>query len=257
VYSNKMTARLLSYEIRNTIGNMFTIIFGVFFPILMSILFSNVITAQFPAAERMEVNMSIFLSLLMLIPMATLLIGYAANFSQELENNIPLRLNLFGVNKQMQLMAKLISNLIFMIGAAVVYTVVDMLFIKLSTPVIGAVLFLFVVLILIGSILLVIAHSVALIFGKFGPTYAVTMTLYFALMILCGMMGVQVSQFPPFVQNIANLIPMTYMGRDYIQIWQGHHYNITNFVISFLAFALFALVIYLLSMWKTRRKKSR
>lgn len=253
--SNKMTARLLKYEIRNTVGNIFTIIFGVFFPIFMSILFSNVITAELPASVRVEANTSIFLSLMMIIPMATLLIGYAANFSQELENNIPLRLNLFGISKQMLLMAKLISNVIFMIVASVVYTVVDMLFIKLSTPVVSAVLLLFVVLILVGAILLIISHSVALIFGKFGPTYAVTMTLYFALMILCGMMGVQVSQFPPFVQHIANLIPMTYIGRDYIKIWQGKNYNITDFIISFFAFALFALAVYLLSLWKSRRKK--
>ena len=68
------------------------------------------------------------------IPLATLLIGYAANYSQELENEVPLRLRLFGYHEQSMLGAKMIANLIFMTTALVIYAVFDSIFLRLQIP---------------------------------------------------------------------------------------------------------------------------
>lgn len=252
-----LTRHLLAYEFRNTVGNIFIIIFGVFFPLFMSILFANVIAGQVPASQRMDVSTSIFLSMMMIIPMATMFIGYASTYSQELENNIPLRLDLFGINTRAVLAAKLIANLIFLILATGIYFAVDVPLIKMYTPTAGAVLLLVAVVILLGGILLVLSHSIANIFGKFGPTYAITMTLYFGFMVLCGMMGAQVSQFPTIIQVIAKLLPMTYMGTgtDYLKIWRGESYNPTHFILSFVALAVVAVIVFLISLWKNRRTK--
>jgi len=250
-----LTRYLLAYEIRNTVGNIFIVIFGVFFPLFMSLLFCKVIAGQVPADQRREVSTSIFLSMMMIIPMATMFIGYAATYAQELENNIPLRLDLFGIGKRSVLAAKLLANLIFLLVATGIYFAVDVPLIEMYTPTIGAVLLLIALVVLLGGILLVLSHSIANIFGKFGPTYAVTMLLYFGFMLICGMMGIQVSQFPKFLQNIANLIPMTYMGTDFIKIWKGETYDPAHFILSFAVLAAATGFIFLISLWKNRRKK--
>jgi ABC-2 type transport system permease protein len=250
-----LTKQLLEYEIRNTVGNIFIIIFGIFFPVFMSLLFSNVFARQAPEAARLEIGTSIFLQMVMIIPMATMFIGYAATYSQELEKNVPMRLDLFGVSKRSVLFAKLLSNLIFLIVAMAIYFAVDMPLIKMYPPTAGAVLILIMVTLLVGGILLVMAHSVANLMRKFSSTYAVTMLLYFGFMILCGMMGIQVSQFPEFVQTIAKLLPMTYVGSDFIKIWRGESYDPTNFILSFVFLAVIAVTLLLISLWKNRRRK--
>ncbi|MBB6444535.1 ABC-2 type transport system permease protein [Bacillus benzoevorans] len=193
--------------------------------------------------------------MIMIIPMATMFIGYAATYSQELENNIPLRLDLFGINKRAVLAAKLLANLIFLIVATGIYFAVDVPLITMHAPTAGAVLLVVAVVILLGGILLVLSHSIANLLGKFGPTYAITMILYFGFLVLCGMMGVPVSQFPPIIQDIAKLLPMTYMGNDYLKIWKGESYDPTHFILSFVALAAVAVIVFMISLWKNRRTK--
>ena len=252
-----LTKHLLIYEIRNATGNVFAIFFGVIFPLFMSILFANVIAGQVPVSLQMDARTSIFLSMMMIIPMATTFIGYAATYSQEIENNIHLRLDLFGIRKHTALAAKLLANLVFLLVSTGVYFAVDLSLIKIYTPTAGAVLLVIFVVILLGALLLIIAHSIANIMGKFSRTYAVTMLLYFGSMILCGMMGLQVSDFPPVIQTIAKLLPMTYMGTgsDFLTVWKGESYNPANFILSFVFLAAVAAALFLISLWKNRRRK--
>ncbi|MDR0287336.1 MAG: ABC transporter permease [Clostridiales bacterium] len=251
-----LTKRLLIYEIRNATGNVITIFFGVAFPLILSILFANVIGGQYPIEQQMDIRTSIFLSIISIIPMATMFIGYAATYSQEIENDIPLRLDLFGITKRAALIAKVIAYLIFTLASTGIYFAVDLPLIKIYTPSPAAVFFLILIVILLGVLLLVIAHSIAGLTGKFGRTYAVTMILYFGFMILCGMMGVQVSDFPPVVQTIAKLLPMTYLGTEdgFISYWKGESFNPTNFILSFVFLSAVAVVLFLTSVWKNRRK---
>jgi len=239
----------------NITGNIFTVFFGVIFPLFMSILFANVIAGQVPVSLQMDVRTSIFLSMMMIIPMATMFIGYAATYSQEMENHIPLRFDLFGIKKHTTLAAKLLANLVFLLASTAIYFAVGLSFIKIHKPSAGAVLLVVFVIIVLGALLLVIAHSIANMIGKFSRTYAITMFLYFGMMILCGMMGIQVSSFPPVIQTIANLLPMTYMGtgNDFLIIWKGESYNPANFILSFVFLAAFAAALFLISLWKKRR----
>jgi len=254
-----LTKHLLIYEIRNVTGNAGTVFFGIIFPLLMSILFANVIAVQIPESRRMDVRTGIFLSMIMMIPMATMFIGYAVTYSQENDNSIPLRLDLFGIKKRSVLAAKLSANLIFLLASTTVYFAVDLPLIKINLPSVSALLLLILVVILLGSLLLVIAHSIAGIAGKFSRTYTITMILYFGFMVLCGMMGIQISQFPPFIQTIAKLFPMTYMstGADFLLLWKGEKYNPVNFVLSFVSLAMVAMILFLLSLWKNRRAKNQ
>jgi len=162
------------------------------------------------------------------------------------------------MNKHSVMIAKMIANLIFLLASTAIYFAVCAPLIKMDTPTFPAVVLSVVIVVLIGAILLVIAHSIANIAGKFSTTYACTMILYFGFMIVCGIMGLQVSDFPPFLQGIAKLLPMTYFGSadDFLKVWKGESYNPARFILSFVFLAAIAAIIWLISIWKNRRKKS-
>jgi len=245
--------RLVQYELRNIAGNILVIFFGVFFPIMMSILFSFVLKEQVPEEMYPHAITSIFITMSMIIPMAVLLIGYAASYSQELEKDIPLRLNLFGFREKSMLAAKMIAYLIFTTGAFLLYTVVDINMLDIQVPKLNSAIYLIVSLYALSVILFILAHGIATIFKKFGPTYAVSMLLYFGFMILCGMMGVTVDQLPKGLNAIAKVFPMSYISSDFVDFWQGGKYNFAPFVQSFLFFGAISFIILILSIRKNQR----
>ena len=51
----------------------------------MAILFASVIAEQVPVNVQTDVRTTIFLTMMMIIPMATMFIGYAGTYSQEIE----------------------------------------------------------------------------------------------------------------------------------------------------------------------------
>lgn len=250
---NLLNWRLVQYELRNITGNMFVIIFGVLFPIIMSALFSVVLKKQVPEEMYPKTVTAIFITMSMIIPMAVLLIGYAANYSQELEKDIPLRLNLFGFRERTMLVAKMIAYLIFTTAAFALYMVSDIIMLDLQVPKLSSAICLIVSLYALSIILFVLSHGIATIFRKFGPTYAVSMFLYFGFMILCGMMGVTVDQLPKGLKIIANVFPMSYISSDFIDFWQGGQYNFAPFVQSYLFFGAVSLIVLILSIRKNQR----
>jgi ABC-2 type transport system permease protein len=252
-----LTKHLLMYEIRNAVGNIFVIIFGVVFPIVMAILFANVIAGQAPDFVQTDVRTTLFLTMLMAVPMAIMFIGYAATYSQDVENNVAMRLDLFGINKSSILVAKLIAYLIFLLATTALYIVVVMQFVEIHPPSIIALCLLIFIVVLLGALLLVIAHAIAEMAGKFSRAFAITMFLYFGFTILCGMMGLQVSQFPLPIQRVAKLLPMTYMstGNDFLLVWKGESYDPTYFILSFAFLAVAAAVLIMICTWRKLRSK--
>ena len=249
----QLNLRLVQYELRNIAGNMFVIFFGVFFTIMMSILFSFVLKKQVPEEMYPQAITSIFITMSMIIPMAVLLIGYAANYSQELEKDIPLRLNLFGFRERSMLVAKMIAYLIFTTGAFLIYAIVDIIMLDIQVPKFSSAICLILSLYALSVILFVLAHGIATIFRKFGPTYAVSMLLYFGFMILCGMMGVAVEQLPKGLNVIAKAFPMSYISSDFVDFWQGGKYNFAPFIQSYLFFGAISFIILFLSFRKNQR----
>ncbi|WOO34557.1 ABC transporter permease [Anaerocolumna sp. AGMB13020] len=244
---------LISYELRNIIGNIFVIFFGVFFPIIMSALFSVMLKSQIPENMYSETVTGLFITMSMIIPMAVLLIGYAANYSQELEKDVPLRLNLFGFTEKTMLLAKMVSYLIFTTAAFIIYAIVDLFILDLQTPKISSAVFFVLSLYALSIIFFMLAHGLATILRKFGPTYAVCMFLYFGFMILCGMMGITVDQLPSGVKTVAKVFPMSYISSDFITFWQGGEYNFAPFVQSLLFFGAVSAIILIFSIRKNQR----
>ncbi|GAA0114886.1 ABC transporter permease [Clostridium senegalense] len=247
---------LIKYEIRNLMGNIFTIIFGLVFPIVMSILMSNLIGGKVPENMRQQVVTNIFITSSMIIPLATVLVGYSAIFSNELEKNIPLRFKLFGYSENSLIISKVFANLFFITGGLIFYTVVNFLVLDLLIPTAKSGVILIIALYLLSIILFILAHGIALIFKKFGITYAITMTIYFGIMILSGLFGIQAKEFPPVLRKVAYTLPTTYIGNEFIDFWSGGVYNFVPFIQSLIFFAsVSGIVLFFAVAYNSRKIK--
>jgi len=244
---------LVKYELRNLIGNPFIVFFGFVFPILMSVLLSVTTTKQVPETVRSQVITSLFITMSMIGPLAIILIGYAVNYSQELENDIPLRMKLFGFRERSILLAKMMAQLIGVTVALLIYTIVDFILLDIQTPTLTSALCLIISLYILSAVLFILAHGIATLFRKFGPTYAVTMILYFFILILTGMMGITVDQMPKVLNYIAKALPMTYISNDYVDFWQGGSYNFVPFIQSLLLLAAVSGIVLIVSLRRNRR----
>ena len=60
------------------------------------------------------------------------------------------------------------------------------------------------------------------------------MMLYFAFMIFSGMMGVEYADLPKWAQAVARMLPVTYINRDFYQVWSGEAYNFMPMIQSYL-----------------------
>ena len=237
----KCNLNLILYELRNINGNFYVHFFGMIFPVLMSVIFSKVYGNQVQEAIRQEVATSIAISMSMMCPMSIVLIGYAANYSQEVEKGVPLRMRLFGYQEKSMILAKMIAQLIFLTIALVVYGVCEMLLIDVIRPAISSLIC------LVGCLYL------AELLKKFGPTYAVSMGLYFLFMILCGMMGISTSQLPKALQIVSKTLPMSYIGNDFVDFWQGGNYNFVPLIQSFLFLGAVSGILLIFSVYKNKR----
>ena len=238
---------LVKYEFRNLVGNVFAVIFGVIFPIFMSIFLGNIIAGKAPAEFREIITTNIFISNSLMIPLATVFIGYSATFSQELEKNIPLRFRLFGYSERSLVASKVLAYLIFMTIALAIYTIATFLALKIQVPSLSSALILIVSLYFLATVFFALAHGISLFFKKFGPTYAITMILYFAIMILSGMFGVQAKDFPAPLMKVAYLLPTTYICGEFIDFWQKGSYNFMPYIQSLVLFTAISLIILFLA----------
>ena len=246
-------SNLVKYELRNLLGNIFVLIFGFIFPIFMSIFLGNLIGAQVPEEAKDTVVTNIFISNSLMLPLATVFVGYSATFSQELEKNIPLRFRLFGYSEKNLVASKIVAYLIFMTVAMVIYTLVSALGLKILVPSFSSAFILIGSLYLLSIILFVLAHGIALFIKKFGLTYAITMILYFGIMILSGMFGVQAKDFPEPLMKIAYLFPTTYISSEFIDFWQGGSYNFMPYIQSLILCIAIAMIILCIAINKSSR----
>ena len=245
---------LIKYEFRNLMGNIFTIIFGVFFPIGITLFFGKALVGNVPEDMKDVFITSIFITSILIIPLASILVGYSAVFSQELEKNIPLRFRLFGYSEKTVLTSKICANLIFITLSLILYTVVICSVLKVQVPTLGSALILIVSLYLLSTFLFILAHGIAIFFKKFGPTYAITMILYFAIMGLSGMFGVQAKNFPDAIRSVAYVLPTTYIGGEFIDFWQGGSYNFVPYIQSFIFFAAVSCITLFMSIHHNSRR---
>lgn len=77
--------------------------------------------------------------------------------------------------------------------------------------------------------------------------------MYFLIMILSGMMGMGSDQLPEPMKTIAYTLPTTYISNEFIDFWQGQHYNFMPLIQSFLFFGTLAGIVVMLSLYQKRK----
>lgn len=245
----------LSYEIRNITGNPFVHIFGIALPIFLTILISKAATSDMndPSAISLA-STSIFLGIGFIIPMATILMGYSCTYSQEVEKGIALRMTLFGFNQKYVMINRLIAEFIFMTIAFLIYATAGYIVLDLKLPTVSGALIYLLCLYAYSAIMFLLAHSIAGMIGKFGLTYAVTMSLYFAMMIFGGSMGITYDKMPEAMQAVARLLPNNYITQDAYTIWIGDSYRFVPMIQSYVLLAAIAGILLFLSVYRSKRK---
>lgn len=250
-----ISAQMLLFEFRNTIGNPYVHIFGVGMPILMMIVIIRAVMGEMMDAEGLAVAAtSVFLGIGALIPMATVLMGYGVSHAQEMEKGIPQRMELFGIRTSVSLCNRVLSEIIFMVLAFCVYFAAGYAFVDVKAPkVSGFLLYVFCILVL-SIILFCLAYAISSLLRRFSLTYCVTMLLYFAMMILGGMMGISYDNMPSGVQVAARLLPITYINRDFYIIWNGDEYNYMPMLQSYLLLGAVSGILLYFSVRHSARK---
>ncbi len=244
---------LILYEIRNVMGNPFITIFGVVFPVVMSFIITRGLASQVPENMVKQANTDVFISMSLVMPMAIIFLGYAATYSQEIENEIPIRMRLFGISEKSLIIAKIIAQNIVMTISFIIYSIFGFIVLDIQVPRVSSALILILCLYLLGMIFFILSHGISNIFKKFGPTYSVAMVLYFGIMILCGMMGISTDNLPKALKAVAYTLPITYVSSDFIDFWQKGSYNFVPLIQSFIFIGAISCIILILSLYRDRR----
>ncbi len=251
----KFCVQMIWYELRNLNGNLMSHFFGIVFPNLMSLLISKASCAQVPAELRPRIVTSIMLSMSLVMPMATMFLGYGALYSQEVEKGVPLRMHLFGIRESSLMLAKIVAHFILLTVEILIFAVFHILLMDVQKPAVSSLVCLLVSLYAVALVFMVLSHAIANIFCRFSYTFGIEMSLYFSLMVLTGMMGVRTEQLPKALQRMAETLPMTYISNDFVDFWQGGPYNFMPFIQAFVFMGAVTGVILLFSMWKSRRRQ--
>ncbi|MDE7432478.1 MAG: ABC transporter permease [Lachnospiraceae bacterium] len=255
--SNNLNKSLVLYELRNIAGNPMLHIFGILLPIFLSVIITKAAAAEIPAGTRdyalKEAAASISITMSLLIPMATILIGHSAVYSQEMEKGIPQRMSLFGFKEKTLFWAKGIAEFINMTIAIIIYAVAEKVLLDIQTPKASSAICLLICLYLTAIILYMLSTGIVNFVRKFGPSYAICMTLYFIFMLLGGMMGIKTEQLPKVLKIISKLLPISYISNDFGEFWRGGRYNFVPMIQAFLFFGAISGIVFYLSQYKKKR----
>lgn len=244
---------LIKYELMNSLYNGYSLFFGALFPMLLLILISRSVVKDVPENMQNHVRTILFLGMSMMVPLAAIFLGHSSTYSNEIEKKIPIRLNLFGISQNKIFSAKLIANMIFLILCLGIFCT-SLFFVEIIKPDLKAVLVWLLVIFVFAGFLMALAHGIASIFKEFGKSYAVSMTIYFGIMILSGMMGIRFQDLPTFLQKISRLFPTTQMSENFVDFWARKSYNAAPLIQSMLFFGSVCIIVLLISFSLNRRK---
>lgn len=239
-----ITWNMILFELRNITGNPFVHIFGIGMPLFMAVFITRAVVSEMTDAAMVKnVSTSIFLGIGALIPMATVLMGYAVLHAQEMEKGIPERLRLFGIKNYMTICNRAVAELLFLSLAYALYFLTGIIFLNLEAPVFSGLVLYIICIACFSVICFAIGHAIASLAKRFSVTYCITMLVYFACMMLGGMMGISYENMPPVLQAAAKLLPVTYFSRDFFTIWTGETYNFISMIQAYLFFGAAAGIL--------------
>lgn len=253
-----ITLQMVIFELRRIIGNPYVHIFGIGLPAVLAALITKAAVSQMPAGALVSMTTtSIYLGMGALIPMAIILMGYAVSYAEELSKGIPERMQLFGIKNSVSLCNRAVAETFFISAAFAIFFVTGCIVSKIEKPTAGGLASYIFCMLVFSLICLALAHGIACICRNFGKTYCASMILYFAFMILGGMMGVRYEDIPGWAQALAKLLPVTYINRDFYQIWKGEEYNCMPMIQSFLFLGAVSGILLFIALKRPARVSKR
>jgi len=257
----KFNRKLLKYELVNVTSNLLVLMFGLALPLGLALLFSFVFRGE---EEARQINTQMMVLMSMIVPLSTMFIGHAESYSRELESGAIQRFKLFGYSERTQLTAKLLANVIFLLGTLAIYFAVLIFVLDIAPPSAPALLTYIGFLISFSVIVLILGHAIATLCGRAGPTQGVTMAMYFAFMILGGVMGVNPTQFPAPIRILSQALPLYYIAAQidgyfvFLDFWMGGSYgHFLPLILSMIGFAVVSIGLLIFSVWLNKKGKRR
>lgn len=239
-----LTPQMLAFEMRCVTGNPYVHIFGIGLPAVLALLITKVAGQEMTGTAGIKIiGTTVYLGMGSLIPMAVILMGYAVSYAEELSKGIPQRLQLFGIKRSVAFCSRAAAELLFILLACLIFFASGYLLYDLEKPVWTGLASYTACMAVFSIICLALAHGIACICRNFGRTYCVSMILYFAFMILGGMMGISYENLPGWIQPVAKLLPVMYINRDFYKIWTGKEYNCMPMIQSFLFLGAVSAII--------------
>lgn len=238
---------MIKYEFLSTLFSGYAFGFGCLFPIVMFYLIKTSSLSGVPQAMQPEILAEMFIGFSLIIPLATVFLSYAANYAVEKDKNIPERMHLFGLKESQILASRIVSNFIFLTVCFMIYILAIYPFVEIAKPTLSGLLVYLFLLYLLAIILIILAHGIASLINGFGLTYALTMIIYFLIMIFSGLMGLQVSQMPSQIRFFARLLPTYHLGDGFIDFWLGKAYNMGPLIQSYIFFGCIALLVIIIA----------
>lgn len=247
------------YEMKMLLSNFVSLFFTFVFPILITCLIGYAVSQMdAPDVIRREIVSRIFIGNITMLPLSLCLISYATFYSVEIEYHITQRLELFGINQIDIFRHRFLVYFLYLAFSTMVYVVTVNLFLGVHQSTFGKYVVLFCCYLAFGITLLMISHGIAVLLGKMSKTYAVSMILYFGILVTGGNMGIQYNQFPKLLQSIARINVVTYFSANLkgsiVDYWLGKGNQIYPTV--YILFGWFLVALLFLYLVTEYRKKN-
>ncbi|MGL5042322.1 MAG: ABC transporter permease [Culicoidibacterales bacterium] len=247
---------LIKYEFLNTLLSFFTPFFGIVFPIVMAIFLTQLVPLSSPLEFKPQITTAITISIATTIPLVMALLNFPAAFSQEIESQIIFRLSLFNINLGTILTAKIIVFLAIQTLTLILYATILTLINPILIPHWTTLTALIICLYLLTIIYFLIAFSLSMILKKFSTTYAISMSLYFFILFLGGGISLPSTELPTPLQTITNMLPSTYIAKDFVTFWQSGltNYNFAPLVQSLILLSSIGIILYFITKYKNKQE---
>lgn len=249
-----MNKYIFKYEIKQFMKNYAGIFFGMIFPILIGSLVIMGVTSNIPDSAVNETKKSILLTINTIGPISIFLIGFSSIFAKDLEEGVYDRLELFSINHLQMAKYKFIVYYVFYMISNILYFVIMVNSFDIDISLASILKHTGYVSLIVISLFFT-AYALCLFSKKFSVAYSLSMIIYFALMILGGMMGIAVEDLPKALKPIAKLLPTSHFSSvDYINEVGANGRLNYSFLQNIIVFIILSIILFELALYKNRRK---
>lgn len=239
-------------EVKNVLGNFMGLFFGFVFPLIVGniVIFSK--KEDVPVQYLADFKITVFVTMITIIPLSLALVSFPALFAQETEKGITKRMVLFGYNSNKQLINKMLANLLVIILGTIIYFFGVGWVNDIKMPSNYSALILISGLFIFAIDLYLISFAITWWLKKFNIVYGITMIMYFTIMILTGIFGVTPDKFGDIIETIANGIPTTLLIDYCSKNWLEDSYDLGNYPWVLLGFTIFSVLCFVVSKYRTK-----